>query len=447
MQTQEVDIAIVGGGAAGLAAAIACAQAVTQQPDMSREVGGSTSVAPLRVVVLDGARKLGAKILVSGGGRCNVTHDSATSDDFQGPKNIVRNILRAFDEKQAVAWFESLGVKLKREETGKLFPVSDDAHTVLQALLDRCVQLGVQLLTEHRVSAVERGAGCFLITHSRGVLRARRVVMATGGRSLPKTGSDGQGWGVVRGLGHRVTETYPALVPLVLDGSFFHEKLSGVSHEAELSTFVESKLVDRRAGSLLWTHLGISGPVAMDASRFWVIAQAQGRAVELRCSFVPGSGFERVEQWLVEASGRHPKRSVQMQLCERWPRRVAEVLCEYVGSGVRSASNASGPTAGQSMGKIELGHLPRETRRELVHVLTGCVLPVVRDRGWNHAEVTAGGVPLNEINPATMESRLVPGLFLIGEMLDCEGRIGGFNFQWAWATGHIAGRACSRALT
>lgn len=406
------DIAIVGAGAAGLAAAIFCAQAGRGR----------------RIVLLDGAKKVGAKILVSGGGRCNVTHTQVTAGDFNGPRSIVKKILREFDERRTVEWFESMGVKLKTEETGKLFPVSDDAHGVLDALLRRCEELGVDLRTRHRVAEIAPAAGGFIVRHAAGELRSARAIMATGGRSLPKTGSDGGGWEIVRRLGHSVTPTYPALVPLVLNDAFFHGAVSGVSHEAELSTFAAGKLVDRRIGSLLWTHFGISGPVAMDASRFWVIAQERGESSELRCSFLPGLSFESVEHWLLEAGRLAPKRHVVTLLAERLPRRLAEVLWKYVGG--------SGPD--------EIGQLRRDTRRALVHALVALPLPVLTSRGWNHAEVTAGGVPLAEIDPRTMESRIVPGLHLIGEMLDCEGRIGGFNFQWAWATGYIAGRGSTK---
>lgn len=414
----STDIAIVGAGAAGLACAIFAGEAALQRD------------TNLRIVLLDGARKVGAKILVSGGGRCNVTHDRVSPDDYNGPRNIVRNILRAFDERATVRWFETLGVQLKREETGKLFPVTDSARTVLDALLRRCRELNVELLTDHRVRAVRRSEDCWHIDHTHGTLITRRLVLATGGRSLPRTGSDGAGWRFVAQLGHTVTPTYPALVPLVLQPTMFHMQLAGVSHEAELSTFADNKLIDRRTGSLLWTHFGISGPVVMDASRHWVIAHAEGRSPRLVVSFFPGETFESVERMLIESGQRQPRRPVVTLLAEHLPRRLAEVLCQHVGL-------QPGET---------LGQLPRDRRRTLVHALTALVLDVQQDRGWNYAEVTAGGVPLNEIDYRTMASRCAAGLYLVGEMLDCDGRIGGFNFQWAWATGHIAGRAAVVSL-
>lgn len=429
------DIAIIGAGAAGLTAAIFAGE-------MARARGCS-----LRIVLVDSAKKIGAKILVSGGGRCNVTHEEIQPDDFNGSRNIVRNVLAAFDEKATVRWFESLGVPLKREETGKLFPVSDSARTVLERLLFRCAELGVTILTQHRVHHVSLSAivdtphpiplpqgerepcsvAPFQVRHEQGELHTQRLIMATGGRSLPRTGSDGSGWEFVRRLGHTVTPTLPALVPLVLKTEMFHSELSGISLPVELSTFANGKRLDRRTGSLLWTHFGVSGPVVLDASRHWITAKADNHKTELRCNFLPGHSFEQVEKRVVETATARPRASLAKMLGEHFPDRLAVALLRWVNIDP----------------SVTLSQLSREQRRLLIHALTNFLLPVERDRGWNFAEVTAGGVPLQEIDYRTMESRKVSGLYLVGEMLDCDGRIGGFNFQWAWATGYLAGRAAA----
>jgi len=411
------DIAIIGAGAAGLAAAIYAAEADRRA----------------RVVLLDGAKKVGAKILVAGGGRCNVTHDHVTSDDFNGSRTFVRHVLAAFNEKDAVKWFAALGVELKREDTGKLFPVTDSARTVLDALLHRCAELRIELREEHRVNRIDPEPRTpnpeprFLISHSQGTLAARRVIMATGGKSLPLTGSDGGGWSIVQSLGHTVTPTYPALVPLVLEPSFFHAAISGLSLDVELSTFAHGKLADRRTGSLLWTHFGISGPVVMDASRHWTLAAATGAKPRMTCSFLPGLDFAAAEKLILDHAQRHAKRLLAPSLGALLPQRLVDVLLRHA----------------RIDGEVPLNQLSRDDRRSLVHALTALELPVLRDRGWNYAEVTAGGVPLNEVHHRDMQSRRVPGLFLVGEMLDCDGRIGGFNFQWAWSTGYLAGRAAA----
>lgn len=419
---EAVDIVVVGAGAAGLAAGIFAAES-------ARERG------PSRIVVLDGARKIGAKILISGGGRCNVTHEHVTHEDFNGSPHIVRHILAAFGVEATRRWFAALGVVLKREETGKLFPVTDQARTVLHALTTRCEALGTVIRVHHRVNEIIPPAGgsespSFLIRHEQGTLAAGRVILATGGRSLPKTGSDGEGWGMVRRLGHDVTPTYPALVPLVLHQGMFHAELSGVSQEVELTTQVNGRTVDRRRGSLLWTHFGISGPVVMDASRFWTKARGEGVAVEMRCHVLPGMNREAVDRWLKAEIADKPRRAVAKLVAMRTPDRFAIAICRFIGIDPATLS----------------GQVTREQRQELVQGLTSLRLPIERDRGWNYAEVTAGGVPLAEINFRTMESRKTPGLYLIGELLDCDGRIGGFNFQWAWATGYLAGRSAVAGL-
>lgn len=411
----EADVAIVGGGAAGLAAAIFAAQAAGPGR---------------RVVILDAARTLGAKILVSGGGRCNVTHDVVRPEDYNGSRNIVRNVLAAFDAAATVRWFASLGVELKREATGKLFPVSNSARTVLDALLNRCRELDVVVQTSCRVSAVTNHQELFQIDHAGGQLASRRLILAAGGRSLPRSGSDGSGWEIARALGHSVTQTYPALVPLVLDSAMFHASVSGISQDVELSTWAAGKRIDRRTGSLLWTHFGISGPVVMDASQHWIIAQETGREPQLRCNLLPPDGFPETEKWLVFQAASHPRTSVASMLAQRLPERLAIAICTHAGID----SN------------LTLAQQSRETRRMLVHQLTDLVLPVIGPRGWNYAEVTAGGVPLAEIDYRTMESRKVSSLYLAGEILDCDGRIGGFNFQWAWATGFLAGTTAARSL-
>ena len=410
------DVAVVGAGAAGLAAAIFAAESAAKGDRAQR------------IVLLDGVKTIGAKILVSGGGRCNVTHDVVLPTDFFGNRNVIKNVLAAFSVEQTVKWFASLGVELKREETGKLFPVTDKARTILNALVDRCHELGVSIRSNHRVTGIQKCAETgFVLQHSQGVLHAKKVILATGGRSIPKSGSDGFGYELARRLGNRVTATVSALVPLILEDTMFHAHLSGLSQEVEITTIVKGRKVDRRTGSVLWTHFGISGPVVMDASRFWTLAHEQGEAVEVFGNFLPGQTHEQTKSWFMVQATDNPRRSLLKTWAQQIPERFAEALCSHV----------------ECDSKTAVAQLPRKNRDRLLAALTQFKFPIKHDRGWNYAEVTAGGVPLEEINFRTMESRLAPGLYLIGEILDCDGRIGGFNFQWAWATGYLAGRAVS----
>ncbi|HWF60562.1 MAG TPA: NAD(P)/FAD-dependent oxidoreductase [Nitrospira sp.] len=418
MTDDVVTVAVVGAGAAGLTGAIVAAETLAKDGN------------PGCVLLLDVAKQIGAKILVSGGGRCNVTHEVITPKDFFGNRNIIRNILAAFSVERTIAWFTSLGVDLKREPTGKLFPVTDDARTVLTALLSRARHTGAIIRPGHRVTEIATSRAGFLVRHSHGTTQASRVMLATGGQSLPRTGSDGFGYRLACGLGHRVTPTVPALVPLVLDHSMFHATLSGLSHDVELTSVADGREVDRRTGSLLWTHFGISGPVVMDASRFWTLATNRGAQVDLYGNFVPSRTAEELKEWFVAQAAEHPRRSLTRTLSMLVSDRFAESLCLHCSCDPQELT----------------AQVVRRDRERLLSTLMRFRFPIERDRGWNFAEVTTGGVPLEEINYRTMESKLVSGLYLIGEMLDCDGRIGGFNFQWAWATGWLAGQSAARSL-
>jgi hypothetical protein len=403
---EHADIAIVGAGAAGLMAAIQAGRRRTGE----------------RIVLVDGARTLGAKILVSGGGRCNVTHDVVDEGAFAGSTPAaVRRVLRRFGVEDTIAFFAELGVELKREKTGKLFPVSDRARTVLEALLRAVREAGVEVRHPFRVTSVCADADGFLLRAEQGSLRAARLVLATGGRSLPKSGSDGSGHGLAQSLGHTLTERVdPALVPLLLPAGHPLLALSGVATPVRLEVRASSgrRLVCFE-GPMLLTHFGLSGPVLLDVSRHWIAAVAEDPGARLLVDWLPGEGdVDRALQGRAAAAACD-------WLAVRLPTRLAEVLVRL--AGLDPSRRA--------------GDVSRAQRRALVGVLKRMALPVQGPRGWTWAEVTAGGVPLRELHLDRLASRVCPGLFLCGEMLDVDGRIGGFNFQWAWASGAVVGRA------
>ena len=405
-------IVIVGAGAAGLATAIFAARRGAADP----------------IVLLDGAVRPGAKILVSGGSRCNVTNTVVTEADFSGsPRHLVRRVLRGFGVEPTVAFFREIGVALHEEEHGKLFPDANRSRVVLDALLQETRRRGIELRAGERVLAVETAESGFALRTSKGTLEAARVVLATGGLSLPKTGSDGHGLAMALALGHSIVPTTPALVPLVLDGSL-HARLKGVAHEAELTVRAAGKTLARRRGALLWTHFGVSGPVTLDVSRAWLRARLQGAAPVLEASFVPGTPFESLERQLLDRARESPRLGLGRALSALVPAAVAEACAEEAGLAPDTA----------------LGRLRREDRRRVIAGLVARPLPVEGSRGYGFAEATAGGVPLAEVDPRTMESRTRPGLFLVGEMLDVDGRIGGFNFQWAWSSAWAAAGGLAR---
>ena len=305
-------MAIVGAGAAGLATAI-----------FARRFNRTRSV-----VLLDGARSPGAKILVSGGSRCNVTNAIVTEKDFWGGKpSLIRRALRAFPVEDTVAFFRDIGVTLHEEPGGKLFPDTNRARDVLAALLRESDRVGATLLAAHRVIDVVPTSHFFRITTDRGEMTASAVVLATGGQALPKSGSDGAGFAIARRLGHRIVPPTPALAPLLLDpGEAMHAAVSGVSHDAELAVWIDGAVSIRLSGSLLWTHFGISGPVALNASRHWLRAQLEGRRVAMTVSFRPGARFEDGDADWQRRAASHPKASVQATLATMLPASVAAAL-------------------------------------------------------------------------------------------------------------------------
>ncbi|MEX0776609.1 MAG: NAD(P)/FAD-dependent oxidoreductase [Phycisphaeraceae bacterium] len=419
---QQLDIAIVGAGAAGLMAAICAGRAAKAR---------SSAVPPLRIAALDGAARLGAKILIAGGGRCNVTHDVVAPTDFAGGNvNQIAKVLRSFSVDDTVAFFRDLGVTLKREETGKLFPTTDRAQTVLNALLRACEQAGVALLTNHRVATVMPVDTGFELETNQDVIRARRVILATGGKSLPKTGSDGYGYELARELGHTVTRTMPGLVPLVLEQGHYLTTLSGVSMAVELTVRSGTgKVLHRQSGAMLLTHFGLSGPAVLDISRHLLAARSEDAAAALTANLMPGEDFQSMDARLVRAAEQQPRATVFALLRQVMPERLADQL-------PRQSAQVDPQTP--------MAQLSKDSRRALVRTLVELPLPVTRDRGFLFAEVTAGGVPLEEVSVPTMASRRCPGLYLCGEILDVDGRIGGYNFQWAWCTGRLAGLAAAR---
>ena len=428
-------VVVAGAGAAGLTAAIRAAQ------------------AGARVTLLNAHPRVGLKLLMSGGTRCNVTHEKVSERDFHGGSpNVVRRVLRAFTVPQTLAWFrDELGVELKLEPTGKYFPVTDDAQTVLDALLAACTRVGVELRSGARVVRLERvGAGWRAgIQHVRGSvefgegtaragetsfalpsvepaewLEADAVVLACGGLSFPRTGSDGTGYALARSLGHTIVPTVPALTPLVAVDPLCGTA-QGVTIDAELALWVEGRVETRVAGSLLFAHFGVTGPAALDLSRHWHRAEGQARKVTL--SFRPGRSFEALDEAWVAYAAANPRRGVRTWLGETLPDRIADVL-----------------TTESGLGGAAMSQVPRERRTAFLRGLVERDLGMTGTLGYEKAEVTAGGVPLAEVDPSTLESRKAPGLFLCGEMLDVEGRLGGFNFQWAWSSGTVAGKSAAR---
>ncbi len=397
-------VAVIGAGAAGSMAAIFAAAAGAQ------------------TLLLERTKDGGRKILISGGGRCNILPVRVDESRFvtDSSPNILRKMVRSWPLREQIAFFEGeLGIPLVEEkETGKLFPASHRARDVRDGLLALAVQRGVNIMMNTLVTGfAPSGAGWRIDREGAPPLEADAVIVATGGLSVPNTGSDGLGLKVVERLGHTVHPTYAALTPITAEPAPFAQ-LAGVSLPVTL-TARSGELTSTATGGFLFTHHGYSGPVVLDVSHVAVCSHAE-RASPARILVRWTRLGEKEWESALRPQG---SRTVAGALRAELPDRLARALLDM---------------AGVDPARL-LSELRRDERLRVIETLVRSVLPWTGDEGYKKAEVTGGGVSLSEIDPRTMESRKHPGLFLCGEMLDAFGPIGGYNFLWAWATGRAAG--------
>jgi predicted Rossmann fold flavoprotein len=406
----DYDVIIVGAGAAGLMTAIQAAR------------GG------LRVLLLEGQKKVGAKILMSGGTRCNVTNKTVSEKDFNSEQIIyARNILRSFSNTDAIGFFKDLGVELVLEPTGKYFPSTHSGKTILEALLRKVNSENVTLLCEHKVKAISRENNEFILKGDNFHYNCKNIVLTTGGLSYPATGSDGTGFRLAQGFGHSVIETTPALTPLTTQDEDL-KSLSGITLEVQLTLVAEGKRYFSVRDSFLFTHFGFSGPAVLDISRHYIRTKKQK---EIIANFIPDYDENSLQTYLRQAGQKTPRKTLRNVLIELMPQRLADIILKK--AGIEAS--------------LPINQLSKASRQGLI---AGCVhypLDVTGVLGYSKAEVTAGGIDWTGINPKTLESKLVPGLFFAGEILDVDGRIGGFNFQWAWASGYTAAQALIKKQT
>ena len=393
-------VAVIGAGAAGTMAAIFAAR-----------IGRET-------LLLEFTRDGGRKILISGGGRCNVLPARVDESRFVTASSpaTLRNMLRSWPLGEQIAFFEGeLGIPLAEEtESAKLFPRSNRARDVRDGLLAEAERSGARFLPRCRVTGLAPDAGRWRIEREGAPpLVVDRAILATGGRSVPNTGSDGAGLAMLERLGHTIHPTYAALTPLTAEPAPFGI-LSGVSLRVGI-TARSAEETARAEGGFLFTHHGYSGPAVLDVSH--VAVRSPAARVTVRWG---GLGREGWEQVLRPEGARTVGGAIRAVL----PDRLAGMLLEE--AGVTSAT--------------PLAQLRREDRQRLIDTLAEGELPWTGDEGYKKAEVTGGGLALSEVDPRSMESRRHPGLFVCGEALDAFGPIGGYNFLWAWATGRAAGR-------
>lgn len=404
--SERWDCVVIGAGAAGLMAAI--------------QLGRQKK----RVLLLDSQSQIGAKILMSGGTRCNVTNTHITPKDYatESP-NIVRNILRGFPSDATIQFFRDIGVELIEEKKGQCYPATQKAQTILNALIQAANQAGVRLTTDSKVESLQKQEDIYHIQSSSGDYTTATVILATGGLSYPNTGSDGGGYRLAREFGHSLVFTTPALTPLRMQRNIW-TRLMGLAVEARLTLWVDHKKHLEKDTSLLFTHFGLSGLGVLDVSRHWHRLQNK-HTVKLTAAFLPDA-----KTIFQEYAKHYPNKTVKTFLQKHFPNRFGDAVLAFL-------------NIPQATAVVEL---TKPKRKALAQFLTAYELPVTDVFGYGKAEVTAGGIPFREVVSKTLESKLMSGLFFCGEILDVDGRIGGFNFQWAWASGFAAARGVDTSL-
>ena len=404
------DIIVVGAGAAGLVAAERAA------------------ARGLRTLLLEKNRKPGVKILMSGGTRCNLTHDTDARGivaAYGPPGRFLYSALAALGPADLVALVEQEGVPTKVESTGKIFPTSNKALDVLAAFLNRLDRSGCGLALEEALVDLTPIDGGFRLATSQRSLTAARVIVTTGGKSYPGSGTTGDGYRWAEQLGHSIVPPRPALVPITTAAPWV-KLLSGVTIPDALLKLIDQaakpQAIDSRRGSLLFTHFGLSGPVALDISRS-ISGHPEPQKLQLECDFLPQVSQTELDAGLRNQLAVEGKKQLLSIVPEPIPRRLAEALLQN--AGLNADSKAA--------------ELCKAGRAALGQHIKQAKIPVAGTRGFEKAEVTAGGILLDEVDSRTLQSKIVPGLYLAGEVLDLDGPIGGYNFQAAFSTGWLAG--------
>ena len=407
-------IFVIGGGASGIMAACRAAEEGAQ------------------VTLFEKMPQIGRKLRITGKGRCNLTNAADVDEivkNIPGNGKFLYSALKNFSSVDTVNFFESLGVKTKVERGGRIFPASDDAKEVIDALMKRLIILGVDVKTKSPVKEIlaenKKIVGVFV---GGKIFKADAVILATGGASYPATGSTGDGFKFARRLGHTVTEILPALVPLETEEDFVKD-LQGLSlKNVRAKLLADGKKISEQFGEMLFTHFGVSGPIILTLSRRAAKLLAEKKFVELEINLKPALSPEQLDARLLRDFDKFKGKIIKNSLAELLPAKLISPI-------------------------LDLAYLPEEKRvdeitsaerRRLVEILRGLPLTITKTRPLEEAIVTAGGVDVKEIDPRTMRSKLVENLFIVGEVADVDGFTGGFNLQAAWATGNAAGKFAAR---
>ncbi|HYV35027.1 MAG TPA: NAD(P)/FAD-dependent oxidoreductase [Gemmataceae bacterium] len=401
------DVIVIGAGAAGLMAALRAAE------------------RGRRTLLLEKNRKPGVKILMSGGTRCNITHatdNRGIVEAYGPPGRFLHSALAALSVDDTVALFEAEGVATKIEETGKIFPVSNKAVDVLDALLRRLERSGATPALGEPLTDLQRTEDGFSVTTPQRTMTAARIILTTGGQSYPGSGTTGDGYRIAAQFGHTIVPPRPALVPLTVAVPWVAELRGITLPDVGVRILDAGNALATRRGSLVFAHFGLSGPVILDVSRV-VSGHPTPQQLTAELDLLPASRTEELSEWLRSESITSAKKQLSGVLATRLPRRLCDTVLSLTGLPID---------------RLAVG-LRKEERTKLVQQMKQLQVPLTGTLGFKKAEVTAGGVALDEVDSRTMQSKKMANLFLAGEMLDLDGPIGGYNFQAAWSTGWLAG--------
>lgn len=406
------DILVIGGGASGMVAAIA---ACSERKHTS-------------VAVLERNNRVGKKILVTGNGRCNITNTDINISRYHG--NNVRFAMKALtdvDAEQTLSFFADLGMYPKVED-GKVYPNSLQASSVVDMLRMRMSQLGIAEICDFECTGIKSKDDIFTVTSSKGaVLKARKVIVCTGGKAAPKCGTDGSGYKLLQKFGHKLTDTHPSLVQIRCDSPYLIP-MKGVKFDANVSIYSNNKFIQSEYGELLFTDYGISGPPVFQLSRIASVECAKGSDVYAVVDMIPELDEYEVYIQLCSRSKNVP---VESFLTGMFNKLLAHQLLKSCGV-VKFNTNAD--------------ILTDDMLKLLAKNIKSWQFKVTGTNSWDAAQVTAGGIDTSDFNPSTMESTLVKGIYSAGEILDIDGDCGGFNLQWAWSSGILAGENCAKSL-
>ncbi len=407
----KYDVVIIGGGPAGLMAA------------------GRAGELGARVILLEKNINLGTKLLITGNGRCNITNKSLDKnsliDKFGRNGKFLLSSFSRFGTSETIEFFEKIGVVLKVEENGKIFPKSDRSKDVLNALIAYNDKFNVCVRSNSKVKEVVRREKKIekAILENGEEISGNNFVICTGGVSYPATGSTGDGYKWLKKLGHTIIEPLPSLTPIIIRESFIKE-LEGLSlKDVEINVYKNNKKIDSKLGDLMFTSDGLSGPATIDLSR--KIGKELPEKINIKIDFVPKLNFIELDKKIQECFNAASHKILKNSLDNFLPRRIFSIIAKL--SKVDSDK------------KVNL--ISREERKRIVHLIKEFDLEVQKLAGFDKAVITSGGVKLSEVDPKTMRSKIVENLYLAGEILDLDGPTGGYNLQVCWSTGFAAGEA------